>query len=269
MHWLVGCAPVNTTPLAINPPVPLCDVHRACTHVVDVTETFGHLYVPSAMQEYFDRALSPAALRDELSHAMSAGWFVTLDGVVVGFAMVHPCNLPHADVTPSSWELHRLYVSKVHHGRGLGSMMLQLALQWIDEQHAAGVDAPLSSTASSSSGCSSDTGGGGSSSVSASGSSGSGSGSGSHGGMSSAGGLTACDDSSASAAGGPGRSGATGGRADVWIGVWSENYGAQRLYRRFGFDKAGEYEFVVGETRDREFIFRRVPVAAPDAASAV
>ncbi len=43
----------------------------------------------------------------------------------------------------------------------------------------------------------------------------------------------------------------------LWIGVWSENYGAQRLYGRMGFEKVGEYDFIVGETRDREYILRR------------
>ena len=47
------------------------------------------------------------------------------------------------------------------------------------------------------------------------------------------------------------------GPRTLWIGVWSENYGAQRLYGRHGFVKAGEYEFPVGNTRDREFILRR------------
>jgi ribosomal protein S18 acetylase RimI-like enzyme len=43
----------------------------------------------------------------------------------------------------------------------------------------------------------------------------------------------------------------------LWLGVWSENYGAQRLYARHGFEKVGEYEFPVGRTRDHEFIFAR------------
>ena len=43
----------------------------------------------------------------------------------------------------------------------------------------------------------------------------------------------------------------------VWIGVWSENHKAQRLYERYGFSKAGEYQFAVGETRDQEFILMR------------
>lgn len=43
----------------------------------------------------------------------------------------------------------------------------------------------------------------------------------------------------------------------VWIGVWSENYGAQRFYARRGFEQVGEYGFPVGESVDREFILRR------------
>ena len=48
----------------------------------------------------------------------------------------------------------------------------------------------------------------------------------------------------------------------LWIGVWSENLGAQRFYARHGFHKVGEYEFPVGETRDREFILRRASSSA-------
>ena len=48
-----------------------------------------------------------------------------------------------------------------------------------------------------------------------------------------------------------------GGPRTVWIGVWSENHGAQRFYARRGFAKVGEYGFAVGETIDREFILRR------------
>lgn len=50
------------------------------------------------------------------------------------------------------------------------------------------------------------------------------------------------------------------GPRTLWISVWSENYGAQRFYGRHGFEHAGEYEFIVGEQRDREFIYRRKPI---------
>ena len=47
------------------------------------------------------------------------------------------------------------------------------------------------------------------------------------------------------------------GPRTLWIGVWSENYGAQRFYARHGFEIVGEYSFMVGDHADREFITRR------------
>lgn len=46
----------------------------------------------------------------------------------------------------------------------------------------------------------------------------------------------------------------------LWIGVWSQNHGAQRFYQRYGFRKVGDYEFPVGRVRDHEFILRRDPI---------
>ncbi len=40
----------------------------------------------------------------------------------------------------------------------------------------------------------------------------------------------------------------------LYIGVYSENVGAQRLYARYGFEKVGEYDFMVGGNADLEFI---------------
>ena len=49
------------------------------------------------------------------------------------------------------------------------------------------------------------------------------------------------------------------GPRPLWIGVFSENLGAQRLYGRHGFKLVGEYKFMVGDHADREFIMRRDP----------
>ena len=43
----------------------------------------------------------------------------------------------------------------------------------------------------------------------------------------------------------------------LWIGVWSGNDKAQRLYAAYGFEKAGEYDYPIGAWRDHEFILRR------------
>ena len=47
------------------------------------------------------------------------------------------------------------------------------------------------------------------------------------------------------------------GRSPLYVGVWSQNLGAQRFYRRYAVEKVGEYGFPVGRTVDLEFILRR------------
>ena len=54
------------------------------------------------------------------------------------------------------------------------------------------------------------------------------------------------------------------GPRTLWIGVWSENFGAQRFYARYGFERVGEYEFPVGQIRDLEFILRRAGTQETD-----
>lgn len=53
------------------------------------------------------------------------------------------------------------------------------------------------------------------------------------------------------------------GHQPLYVGVWSGNSGAQRLYARFGFEKVGEYDFPVGEHLDREYILRRRTTPPP------
>jgi ribosomal protein S18 acetylase RimI-like enzyme len=47
------------------------------------------------------------------------------------------------------------------------------------------------------------------------------------------------------------------GKTPLYVGVWSENFGAQRFYGRYGFKKVGEYGFRVGSTVDHEFILKQ------------
>lgn len=43
----------------------------------------------------------------------------------------------------------------------------------------------------------------------------------------------------------------------VWLGVWSQNPGAIRLYERQGFQKIGSYTFILGEDPQTDFIMKR------------
>ena len=46
------------------------------------------------------------------------------------------------------------------------------------------------------------------------------------------------------------------GYDDVLLSVWSENFGAQRFYQRYGFTKIADIYFMVGNHRDDEFLYR-------------
>ena len=48
------------------------------------------------------------------------------------------------------------------------------------------------------------------------------------------------------------------GADEIQLSVYSENPGAQKFYRRHGFDKAADIHFMVGQQRDAEFLFARM-----------
>ncbi len=43
----------------------------------------------------------------------------------------------------------------------------------------------------------------------------------------------------------------------VYLSVYSQNHDAQRLYKRYGFEKVHDYFFMVGNHADAEFIMKR------------
>lgn len=49
----------------------------------------------------------------------------------------------------------------------------------------------------------------------------------------------------------------TGGHDAIHLSVYSENFGAQRFYHRYGFAKIADTTFKVGEQLDAEFVFEK------------
>lgn len=45
--------------------------------------------------------------------------------------------------------------------------------------------------------------------------------------------------------------------ANIFLGVWSENYRAQAFYQSFGFEKVGEYDYIVGSHVDKEYVYKK------------
>jgi ribosomal protein S18 acetylase RimI-like enzyme len=68
----------------------------------------------------------------KLADPDQALWIAFAGETPAGYANAGPCRLPHPDVQPHHGELYRLYVSKDHQGLGLGRLLLEAALAWLD-----------------------------------------------------------------------------------------------------------------------------------------
>ena len=143
---------------------------------------FGHLYPPDDLAQFLRDSYAPDVHRKYLADPACAVWLAERDGKAVGYALAgRPCTLPHAGVKPEDGELKRIYLLPEAQNGGVGSRLIDCALEWLDRD----------------------------------------------------------------------------GPCTQWIGVWSQNFGAQRFYERLGFEKVGNYDFLVGSVRDPEFILRR------------
>jgi len=49
----------------------------------------------------------------------------------------------------------------------------------------------------------------------------------------------------------------SGQKALIWLGVWEENVKAHRFYRRFGLEKVGTHDFVMGDTTQTDDIIMK------------
>ncbi len=109
-------------------------------------QTFGHLYSAADLAA-FKAEKTPSAMAAKISDpARSAAWLVCAADAAspeaavvagpgcapgfVGMALVQsPSTLPHDAVTPSSWELLHLYLSKAVQGQGLGTELAKHAIE--------------------------------------------------------------------------------------------------------------------------------------------
>ncbi|NRA30533.1 MAG: GNAT family N-acetyltransferase [Parvularculaceae bacterium] len=143
-------------------------------------ETFGHLYNPRDLSAFLETSHSAEAYRKALRGESEAWLATSRDGHTVGFAVIGPCGMPVDPMPPRAGELSRLYLLRTAQGAGLGSELLNVALDRMEQQY-----------------------------------------------------------------------------SEHYLSVFSENLGAQRLYHRYGFEKVGEYKYMVGSHADHEFVYHR------------
>ncbi len=89
-------------------------------------DTFGHLYREEDLNAHLAEKCSVEYFRD----ALDAGDEITIaeeKGEVIGYSKVGRLSLPVAYPIENAQEIHRIYVKKSHHHRGLGQALLDRA----------------------------------------------------------------------------------------------------------------------------------------------
>lgn len=146
------------------------------------TDAFGHLYNPDDLAEFLDTHRTRGKLTADIESSVIEVTVAEEDGALLGYSIVHLAEgfaqrPPPGPEHPAT--LSQLYCARETGGRGIGTQLLENALQ---VARANGCDA-------------------------------------------------------------------------VQLSVYSENFGAQRLYQRYGFRKVADIDFWVGNHRDDEFLY--------------
>ena len=98
------------------------------------SESFGHLYKDNDLKSFLDENHTPSAYRSLFENPRFRVWLAEDEqSALVGYITALPCDLPLPNLPENSGEIQRFYIRKSHHGRGLGSRMLAIAIAWLEE----------------------------------------------------------------------------------------------------------------------------------------
>ncbi len=91
-------------------------------------ETFAHMNTPSNMKAYLEQSFNINKLHGELSDNNSLFYFLYADGELAGYLKLNesPSQTDINDI--QSLEIERIYVAKEFQGKGLGSVLMNEAI---------------------------------------------------------------------------------------------------------------------------------------------
>jgi len=91
-------------------------------------DTFSSMNTPSNMKAYLEQAFDIKKLRQELSNNNSTFYFVYTDDELSGYLKLNE-NMAQTEINdPLSLEIERIYVKKEFQGKGLGSVLMNKAI---------------------------------------------------------------------------------------------------------------------------------------------
>jgi len=112
-----------------------CDILAALgerTFRETFVDGFAIAYPPDDLAQFVAQSYAPGVFAAKLADPTQALWLAVAGDEPLGYANAGPCRLPHPEVEPHHGELYRLYVSQDQHGRGVGRLLMETALAWLD-----------------------------------------------------------------------------------------------------------------------------------------
>lgn len=91
-------------------------------------DNFKHMNTPIIMKAYLDQAFDMSKLRDELSNRDSVFYFLYVDGQLSGYLKLNEDSAQTDIYDPQSLEIERIYLTKELRGKGLGSILMNKAI---------------------------------------------------------------------------------------------------------------------------------------------
>ncbi len=105
------------------------DVHTLCNFSYKTyNETFAHMNTPSNMITYLEQSFNISKLCGELSNSDSLFYFLYANGELAGYLKLNEAPSQTDINNMQSLEIERIYVAKEFQGEGLGTVLLNKAI---------------------------------------------------------------------------------------------------------------------------------------------
>lgn len=98
-------------------------------------ETFSEDNTEADMENYLDESFSDDKLTLELNNQHSEFYFAELDKNVIGYLKLNYAQAQTEIIDQRSLEIERIYVTKEFHGKHVGQILYDKALQIAKQQH--------------------------------------------------------------------------------------------------------------------------------------
>jgi len=98
-------------------------------------EDFAVPYPPDDIAAFEAETYSLEQVESELRDAKHATWIALKDNVMLGYAHIGPCKLPHPDVREGDREIYQIYLAREAQGDGLGKQLMGVVMDALKDAH--------------------------------------------------------------------------------------------------------------------------------------